>query len=147
MKKYLFLAALLCCVMATRAANYYVGTYPIMDMIAKMDQTDGPLGHPNWQWKSDVGVPILHAQPKSELAVHFLTNTALGIYNTADIPSNSSVFSWAYCNCGFYSILRGIDWTDKNYLQLSGSDNDIVLTHVSDANNDLSLVEFLRLSG
>jgi hypothetical protein len=146
MKKYLFLATLLCCIIAAKAANYYVGTYPIMEMIDKMDVNEGPLGDIAWQWKSGED-PILHLTPNSYEAMQFLTNTALGIYNTADIPSNGSVLSWATCNCGSYSLLRGIDWTDKNYLQQSGSNNDIVLEHLSEQYRDLSMVEFLKLSG
>lgn len=150
MRKITFLFAFLCCHLLVNAvANYPTGGMtPLMDLIAKMDSTQGPRGDATWPWIDVNNAHIWHSQPDGfGVFSGMMYNEAFGIYASSDIESDAKTLSWADCICGKYATLRGIDWTGKNYLQKDGSENNIVFATKSNQWNELYFLEFLRLSG
>lgn len=158
MKKYLLSIVLVGCSLAAYTADYYVGTQPLIDLIQKMDSEQGPFGDIAWPWVDDkTGDHVMYEGDEINSFHNFqlLTATPFGIYVTDNIESDGSILSWATCRCGTYGLLRGIDWSGKNYLQKEGEENHIVFENNVNkytANSekgkfDVSLLEFLKLSG
>ncbi|MDR0543352.1 MAG: T9SS type A sorting domain-containing protein [Dysgonamonadaceae bacterium] len=150
MKKITFLFAFLCSVLAANAAANYPtgGMTPLMNLIAKMDSTQGPRGDAAWPWVGPGNTHVWHSQA-DEYGVFtaMMYNEAFGIFASSDFESDGKTLPWATCGCGKYATLRGIDWTGKNYLQKTGSENNIVFETKSTSWDDLYFLEFLRLSG
>ncbi|MDR0543353.1 MAG: hypothetical protein LBH19_14240 [Dysgonamonadaceae bacterium] len=150
MKRITFLFMFVCTALLTNAANYYMGAYPFAEMMAKMDAINGPYGvsAADWPWWSDTGERLFPTQPTSPQQFNLYASN-LGFTKTVDVPSNGSVLAWASCNCGSYAFPRGIDWTDRNWQQKTGDENNILIEHSSETphENELSFLEFIRLSG